>query len=326
MTDAGTLERARNIFHSLELGHVDDSVTISPLGGGASNENFVVTAGGSSWVLRIASPHALSDRFKLDRWSGFAGHQHAVDAGVAPVVRAIILPAGHTLVDFIDGETLTSETVRDGSNLEDATRGLRTVHLGSTWGCTVFNGDVEVKRFMAIIRDEKLTPPDDIHELVSLSSQINDVFQSIGVPQVLCHNDVQIANLMRSPGGKLWIIDWEYAGVGNPYFDLAMLVNNADLSDGETGRVLTAYFGTDRDCDRARIDLCRFQSALREALWSVVAEPVLTTGWDYQEWAERFFTSARKIQTRIHSDELLQKAGKAPDDDTHFERLVRHDR
>src|SRR5581483_3768020 len=37
---------------------------------------------------------------------------------------------------------------------------------------------------------------------------------------VLCHNDLLSANLIDD-GRRLWLVDWEYAGIGHPLFDLA---------------------------------------------------------------------------------------------------------
>jgi len=36
---------------------------------------------------------------------------------------------------------------------------------------------------------------------------------------VACHNDYLSENFMDD-GEKIWIIDWEYGGYGDPYFDL----------------------------------------------------------------------------------------------------------
>ncbi|MGC3980864.1 MAG: choline/ethanolamine kinase family protein [Steroidobacteraceae bacterium] len=36
----------------------------------------------------------------------------------------------------------------------------------------------------------------------------------------LCHNDIHHLNLL-SNGQRLWLLDWEYAGIGDPFFDLA---------------------------------------------------------------------------------------------------------
>jgi thiamine kinase-like enzyme len=48
-----------------------------------------------------------------------------------------------------------------------------------------------------------------------------------------CHNDLLSANFIDD-GERLWIVDWEYAGMGDPYFDLANFAANHELdADGE---------------------------------------------------------------------------------------------
>lgn len=297
---------------------------IAPLEGGASNHNYLVSSAERSVVLRIASPPALSKRFALDRWRGFGAHQAAVEAGSAPPLRAIALPTGHSVTDYVEGRVLDAESILEGTTLERATLALRSVHALAHRVRGEFNGLAEIDRFIRICRDEAIDLPSDIDELHDVARRIEALFVDVGAPEALCHNDVQIANLIRDDDGRVWVIDWEYGGLGNFYFDLAMLTNNAELDAGGVGRVLTAYFGVDRPCDRARIRLNRFQSAMREALWSLVAKPVLgSTGWDYDAWAARFFASVRDAWSSIQAEGDLITAGPATDDGTLFERMWR---
>ena len=46
-------------------------------------------------------------------------------------------------------------------------------------------------------------------------------------PQCLCHNDLTRGNIINSPSGIV-AIDWEYAGIGSPWFDIAAAL--ADIS------------------------------------------------------------------------------------------------
>lgn len=45
--------------------------------------------------------------------------------------------------------------------------------------------------------------------------------------QVLCHNDLQDANIILSETNKVYFIDFEYAGVNDLYYDFASFENNA---------------------------------------------------------------------------------------------------
>lgn len=43
-----------------------------------------------------------------------------------------------------------------------------------------------------------------------------------GIKHTLCHNDLLRANRLLAEDGKLYALDWEYAGIGDPFFDLAV--------------------------------------------------------------------------------------------------------
>ncbi len=109
--------------------------------------------------------------------------------------------------------------------------------------------------------------PDDIEKLLDdarlLANQIGPF------RPVLCHNDLLPANMITS-AGRLWLVDWEYAGMGHPLFDLASVSANAGLSDDEEAALLQSYRG---EIDPRELDLIRvFKAAslLREALWAVI--------------------------------------------------------
>lgn len=57
----------------------------------------------------------------------------------------------------------------------------------------------------------------------------------------LCHNDVHAGNLVRHPDKGLVLLDWEYAGLGDPAFDLAVLVEHNALSGPSVSRLVEGY-------------------------------------------------------------------------------------
>ncbi|MBJ7536931.1 phosphotransferase [Marinomonas transparens] len=60
------------------------------------------------------------------------------------------------------------------------------------------------------------------------------------LPAVLCHNDINPKNILMDED-KLWLIDWEYVGVGDPLFDLAVVVKSHNLDEEQTIQLLTLY-------------------------------------------------------------------------------------
>ena len=84
---------------------------------------------------------------------------------------------------------------------------------------------------------------------------------------VLCHNDLLRGNRIVS-AGKLWAIDWEYCAMGNPWFDLAVVVTGDSLNTAQTEALLLAYLGA-APSDAQRMELTRHSCIYRymELLW-----------------------------------------------------------
>lgn len=60
-----------------------------------------------------------------------------------------------------------------------------------------------------------------------LRSQVEAVFA--GEPMVLCHNDLVRGNVLKKVDGSLLFLDYEFAGLNYPEFDLASLLSENDL-------------------------------------------------------------------------------------------------
>ena len=63
-------------------------------------------------------------------------------------------------------------------------------------------------------------------------------------PPCPCHNDLLSGNVIRARAdGRMLIVDWEYAGMGDPRFDLGNLSINNDFDERTDDRLLAAYYG-----------------------------------------------------------------------------------
>ena len=80
-------------------------------------------------------------------------------------------------------------------------------------------------------------------------------------------------------------MDWEYAGMGDPFFDLGNFAVNHGLdADGE--RLLLESYGSD---DVEALTLMRFMSDFREAMWGVVQQAISTLEFDFRAYADEHF-------------------------------------
>ena len=104
-----------------------------------------------------------------------------------------------------------------------------------------------------------------------------------------CHNDFLPGNLIDD-GERIRIVDWEYAGMGDPFFDLGNFSVNNDLSADEDAALLEAYDGERPRRERlARLALMRVVSDFREAMWGVLQQGVSTLDVDFRAYADEHF-------------------------------------
>ena len=99
-------------------------------------------------------------------------------------------------------------------------------------------------------------------------------------PERPCHNDLLNANFIDD-GERIRIVDWEYAGMGDVFFDLANFSINHGLGREEPQVLLEAYFGDVRADHERALELMLFMSDFREAMWGVVQGAVSELDFDF---------------------------------------------
>ena len=126
-----------------------------------------------------------------------------------------------------------------------------------------------------------------------------------GPVPVPCHNDYQNLNFLDADG-EIRIVDREYAGMGDRFFDLANFSINHDFDDEANAALLKAYFGELRDEDTRALRLMRFMSDFREAMWGVVQQGVSELDVDYVAWAAQHFDRMRRTAAEPAFERALQ--------------------
>jgi len=104
-----------------------------------------------------------------------------------------------------------------------------------------------------------------------------------------CHNDLLNGNFIDD-GVRIRIVDWEYAGMGDPFFDLGNFSANHGLTADEDAILLAAYDNGPTRSDRlARLTLMRVVSDFREAMWGVLQQGISTLDVDFVAYAGKHF-------------------------------------
>jgi thiamine kinase-like enzyme len=283
------------------LGRVPELVglrlTLSPLSGGITNRNFLVEADGRKerWVLRLAGndTHLLG----ISREVELAATVAAAGVGVGPEVTAFIRPEGYLVTRFIEGAPVSDEAVHRPDTIRRVADSVRRVHEGTAIpGLFVPLRIVEAYRALAVARGVPM--PLEYELSRAIGRRIELALLANPVELRPCHNDLLNANFIDD-GSRIRIVDWEYAGMGDPFFDLGNFSINHELSADEDRWLLEAYDGGTPRPDRlARIALMRIVSDFREAMWGVLQQGISTLDVDFVAYAgdhfERLLSGASK--------------------------------
>ena len=126
-------------------------------------------------------------------------------------------------------------------------------------------------------------------------------------------------------GERIRIVDWEYAGMGDPFFDLGNFSVNHELTPEEDAALLSAYDQSDApDPARlARLTLMRVVSDFREAMWGVLQQGISTLDVDFVAYADEHFERLARHAAEPRFEEALPRS---PVADGTVTARVRHHR
>lgn len=273
----------------------------SPLGGGITNKNYKIEVGGEGFVLRIAG--ANTELLGIDRNNECLANTTAGKLGIAPDVVHFIEPEGYLVTRFIKGIPLPPEKVKQPENLSKIVEMIKKFHAsppipGKFWVPQI------VDDYSKIARRNNINFPDNFDWLLECLAQAVNAFQSDPLPLCPCHNDLLNENFLQD-NGRLYILDWEYAGMGDRYFDLANLSVNHDFSDEEDQLLLNYYFGEVSDKHRAHLKVMRIISDYRESMWGLVQMGISELDFDFHDYADRHFARLTQNLKDPHWGEWL---------------------
>jgi thiamine kinase-like enzyme len=262
-------------------------LTLTALSGGITNRNFLVTVAGrrDRYVIRLAGndTHLLG----ISREVEHAATVAAAGVGIGPEVTAFIRPDGYLVTRFIEGSPVPDELVHQAATLRRVGDSLRRIHGGPPIpGLFVPFRIVEAYRALAAARGVPIPPEYDVAQ--GFARRIELAFLSNPVELRPCHNDLLNANFIDD-GARIRIVDWEYAGMGDPFFDLGNFSINHELTPAEDAEVLRAYDGEVRPDRLARVTLMRTVSDFREAMWGVLQQGISSLDVDFVAYAGEHF-------------------------------------
>jgi len=264
------------------------SIVVSPLPGGLTNRNYRVDVDGEAFHLRIWAERAAV--LGIDRQREHRCTVAASRAGIAPEVVHFLPEIGVMVTRFIAGRPLSVTDLSHPDTLRRVAQTMRRYHTGVVFDAA-YSPFRTIESYLGVARQRRAPLPADLQRLTRRIAEIEAATRP-GVVVRACHNDLWGPNLIDT-GSRICVVDWEYAGTGDLFFDLANLASYHSSSDDDDDALLHAYFGERSEARFARLKVLRIVVELREALWYLAALTVVAATTDFLPQSARHFDRCR---------------------------------
>jgi len=272
----------------------DRGVRVTPLSGGITNHNFRVDVDDRTFVLRIGG--AQTRLLGIDRAVEYQASLRAAEVGLGPRVAAFVEDRAWLVTDFIEGRPISVDEMRAPVVIERVARALKRFHEAAPIPGR-FDSFAVVEQYRRDAEEHGVVIPDAYPAAERVADRIRT--ERGAQPEVPCHNDLLNANFIDD--GEIRIVDWEYAGMGDRFFDLANFSVNHEFGEAEDTALLVAYFGDAPSFRLRELRMMKVMSDLREAMWGVLQSGISELDFDFKGYATKHFErlSANAAALRI---------------------------
>lgn len=163
-----------------------------------------------------------------------------------------------------------------------------------------------IDEYLAILAEKDIVLPTGYHEVVSAAAPVKAAIEAKPHPLAPCHCDPLCENFLDD-GNKMWIVDWEYSGMNDPFWDLGDLSVEGAFSRQQDIEMLTAYLGSaPSDAEIGRMVIYKAMCDLLWTLWGLIQHANGNTAEDFWAYANGRFGRCKKLMETLSFQAHLQ--------------------
>lgn len=196
--------------------HTDSAKIVKRLEGGMSNYTYVVEGLGKKYTYRVPGKYAEKFVDRVEEWENI---QEVSKLDLNNVTTYVEIMSGEKLAEYVEG-TIMSETDVVSYNAMSV-RALKKIH-GSDLKFRPYNAFGRLDDDERYCKETGFVHPQEYFDLRKQLDAMRAAHAE--VKQVPCHCDYQPTNLVIN-GDKLYVLDWEFAGMNDPFYDIACYGN-----------------------------------------------------------------------------------------------------
>lgn len=282
------------------------------LTGGITNMNYKLETGGKAYMLRITGEN--TELLGIKREIEHASNLAAGLLGIAPEVLYFIEPEGYLVTRFIDGKRIPPEEMVKPDNIRRVVRKLRMYHTRAPEVEGEFNVFRRVEHLIGISKQHGSKFPFDFDWIMGKMKDVETALLKDPYVPTPCHCDLLNLNFLdenvAGEIGEVKILDWEYAGMGDIFFDLGNFCHHHRFNDDLVNVLLQEYFGEVTPKVFARLKLMWPMSTIHESMWGTTQTGISKLDEDFQGYADLWFARTREAMIDPRWDQWLKDVAK----------------
>jgi hypothetical protein len=256
----------------------------------------------SEYVVRM--PRSRTPLLGVTKANRTEAASRAATIGVGPPVFGELPGAGTLITGYLGGRHLEDGPFCD--RLSDVVGVVRCFHASGRLAES-FPVHRVVEWHARDAAAQGVIAPSSYERLHQASRRIERALESSPVTPVACHNDLTLMNVLFTDG-RAWLLDFEFAGMNDPFFDLGSLSVNGEFPVSIDEILLREYFGSVSKAAMARLQLMKIMCLFRQGMWGVVQQAVGTVEADFTGYAEERLTRCERLAASPAFDTWLEQA------------------
>lgn len=254
--------------------------------------NIVFQAG--DYVLRL--PGEGTQEY-INRADEAVAAREAARIGVSPEVIHVDPETGVMVTLFVpEAVTMTPAGFRSRPGAAArAGAAFARLHRSDATFPARFELFAMIKDYLDVLSTKTVSLPDGYHDVVTEADAIRRILDRTPVETVASHCDPLCENFLDT-GTRMWIVDWEYAGMNDPMWDLGDLSVEGDFNDAQDSEMLLAYFGGEPPAkDHARMVIHKAMCDLLWTLWGLIQLANENPADDFRAYADGRFARCKAL-------------------------------
>lgn len=258
------------------------------LTGGLTNQNLKVTTPDGAFVVRLT--RSDTSLLGIDRAAESYNTRAAQASGAGAPYVDYRPDLGLLVIGYVGGRSYDNADLRTPGTLARVAAAVKLLHAGPRFS-TDFDMFVRQPTYLRTCVERGFALPDDYVSYGGQFLQVQGALAAHPMPTVPCNNDLLAGNIVDD-GERIWLIDYDYAGNNDAFFELGNTWTECDLDDDHLVELVTAYVGHEAPALVARARLQATVSRYGWALWGFIQAATSDDDYDYAGWGQERFDKA----------------------------------